>query len=293
MVHLLQLAQAVGVEVARAREEVELLEEPGGGAGEELPADGVALHLPAHAPVLTRRGEKGIPPGPRRAVARPPPARYPGSAMAKPTKPYLDLPSPWLVAHRGGSALAPENTLAAFDRADALGADAIETDVRLSRDGVVMVFHDEDTRALTGAPGTIEARTRRGDRGARRGVLLHARTAAPPSRSAARGCASRRRGGAPPLPAHALHRRREERGPGARRRARAGRPRRAGGGARLRRVVLRRAGGAARRAAPRRLPLPAAGGRDAPRPRREGGRGAASGCPPASTSPTCPRGWAS
>ena len=75
------------------------------------------------------------------------------------TKPYLQLPSPWLVAHRGGSRIAPENTLAAFDRADTLGADAIETDVRLSRDGVVMVFHDEDTARLTGEPGTIEART--------------------------------------------------------------------------------------------------------------------------------------
>jgi glycerophosphoryl diester phosphodiesterase len=74
-------------------------------------------------------------------------------------KPYLDLPSPWLVAHRGGSALAPENTLAAFDRAAVLGADAIETDVRLSADGVVMVFHDEDTARLTGQPGTIEGRT--------------------------------------------------------------------------------------------------------------------------------------
>jgi glycerophosphoryl diester phosphodiesterase len=74
-------------------------------------------------------------------------------------RPYLELPAPWLVAHRGGSALAPENTLAAFDRAVALGADAIETDVRLSADGVVMVFHDEDTERLTGTAGSIEART--------------------------------------------------------------------------------------------------------------------------------------
>lgn len=79
--------------------------------------------------------------------------------MASTTKPYLQLPSPWLVAHRGGSRLAPQNTLAAFDRAAALGADCIETDVRLSRDGVVVVFHDEETAALTGEPGTIEART--------------------------------------------------------------------------------------------------------------------------------------
>jgi glycerophosphoryl diester phosphodiesterase len=72
--------------------------------------------------------------------------------------PYLALPGPWLVAHRGGSALAPENTLVAFERAAALGADAIETDVRRTRDGAVVVFHDETTERLTGAPGTIEER---------------------------------------------------------------------------------------------------------------------------------------
>jgi glycerophosphoryl diester phosphodiesterase len=75
------------------------------------------------------------------------------------THPYLALAGPWLVAHRGGSALAPENTLVAFDGAAALGADAIETDVRRTRDGVVVVYHDETTERLTGAPGTIEERT--------------------------------------------------------------------------------------------------------------------------------------
>ncbi|BDG04025.1 glycerophosphodiester phosphodiesterase [Anaeromyxobacter oryzae] len=78
---------------------------------------------------------------------------------SRPHRPYLDRPGPWLVAHRGGSLLAPENTLAAFDRAVALGADAIETDVHLARDGVVVVFHDDETTRLTGAPGTIETRT--------------------------------------------------------------------------------------------------------------------------------------
>jgi glycerophosphoryl diester phosphodiesterase len=74
-------------------------------------------------------------------------------------RPYLDRPGPWLVAHRGGSALAPENTLAAFDRAAALRADALEIDVRRTLEGVVVVFHDEDTARLTGEGGTIEART--------------------------------------------------------------------------------------------------------------------------------------
>ena len=74
-------------------------------------------------------------------------------------KPYLAKPGPWLVAHRGGSLLSPENTLVAFDRAVALGADAIETDVHLTRDGVVVVFHDDETSRLTGRPGTLEERT--------------------------------------------------------------------------------------------------------------------------------------
>jgi glycerophosphoryl diester phosphodiesterase len=74
--------------------------------------------------------------------------------------PYFALPSPWLIAHRGGSLEAPENTLVAFEHAAALGADVIETDVHLSADGEVMVFHDDDTRRLTGVPGTVEARTK-------------------------------------------------------------------------------------------------------------------------------------
>ena len=74
-------------------------------------------------------------------------------------KPYLDLPRPWLVAHRGGASLAPENTLPAFDLAARLGADAFELDVHLTADGEVVVFHDDETSRLTGEPGTIESRT--------------------------------------------------------------------------------------------------------------------------------------
>ena len=74
-------------------------------------------------------------------------------------KSYLALPRPWLVAHRGGARLAPENTLPAFARAARLGADAFELDVHLTRDGEVVVFHDDETTRLTGAPGTIEQRT--------------------------------------------------------------------------------------------------------------------------------------
>src|SRR5512140_1030360 len=61
-------------------------------------------------------------------------ARY---AVRMAPRPYLALPAPWIVAHRGGSRLAPENTLPAFERAAALGADALEIDVRLTEDGTV------------------------------------------------------------------------------------------------------------------------------------------------------------
>lgn len=55
---------------------------------------------------------------------------------------------PLIIAHRGASALAPENTLAAFRRAIEDGADGIEFDVRLSRDGVPVVIHDAGLRRV-------------------------------------------------------------------------------------------------------------------------------------------------
>ncbi|MCA9516048.1 MAG: glycerophosphodiester phosphodiesterase [Myxococcales bacterium] len=64
--------------------------------------------------------------------------------------------APALIAHRGASADAPENTLAAFRRALDDGADGVEMDVRLTRDGVPVVFHDDDLARLTGAAGPIE-----------------------------------------------------------------------------------------------------------------------------------------
>ncbi len=48
----------------------------------------------------------------------------------------------WNIAHRGASGYAPENTRAAFDRAITMGADAIETDVQVTTDGALVLFHD-------------------------------------------------------------------------------------------------------------------------------------------------------
>jgi glycerophosphoryl diester phosphodiesterase len=64
-----------------------------------------------------------------------------------------------VIAHRGASAEKPENTLAAFRRALALGADGIELDVQVTRDGVPVVFHDITLRRLTGQPGRLTAKT--------------------------------------------------------------------------------------------------------------------------------------
>jgi glycerophosphoryl diester phosphodiesterase len=59
------------------------------------------------------------------------------------------------VAHRGGSHLAPENTLAAFRNALTLGVDAVEMDVQMTRDGHAIVFHDTTIERLTEGEGNI------------------------------------------------------------------------------------------------------------------------------------------
>lgn len=55
---------------------------------------------------------------------------------------------PLIIAHRGASAAAPENTLAAFQKAIEAGADGIEFDVVLAKDGVPVVFHDSDLQRM-------------------------------------------------------------------------------------------------------------------------------------------------
>lgn len=62
---------------------------------------------------------------------------------------------PLVVAHRGASAIAPENTLAAFSAAIDAGVDGIEFDVQLARDGVPVVIHDTDLRRTAGVAGSV------------------------------------------------------------------------------------------------------------------------------------------
>jgi glycerophosphoryl diester phosphodiesterase len=65
-------------------------------------------------------------------------------------------PKPFqIIAHRGASAYAPENTLPAFRAALELGAFEVELDVQLSKDGVVMLYHDDNLEKKTGESGRV------------------------------------------------------------------------------------------------------------------------------------------
>lgn len=71
----------------------------------------------------------------------------------------LQLSRPAVVAHRGASAYAPENTLAAFRLAVEQGADAVELDAKLTRDGEVIVIHDQTVNRTTGGTGVVREMT--------------------------------------------------------------------------------------------------------------------------------------
>ncbi|MGB9673137.1 MAG: glycerophosphodiester phosphodiesterase [Anaerolineales bacterium] len=67
-----------------------------------------------------------------------------------------ELPKPIIFAHRGSSAYAPENTLAAFELAVKQEAPALELDVKLTHDGEVVVIHDPTTQRTCGKEGIVK-----------------------------------------------------------------------------------------------------------------------------------------
>jgi glycerophosphoryl diester phosphodiesterase len=77
----------------------------------------------------------------------------------KNTPNYVDLKRPTIFAHRGSSAHAPENTLAAFKLAVDQHADAIELDATLSADGQVVVIHDDTVDRTTDGSGRVNLMT--------------------------------------------------------------------------------------------------------------------------------------
>ena len=73
--------------------------------------------------------------------------------------PFLEHNGPIAFAHRGGTSVAPENSLRAFQDAVDLGYQYIETDVHATSDGVLVAFHDDDLERTCGEKRTIAAST--------------------------------------------------------------------------------------------------------------------------------------
>ena len=65
-------------------------------------------------------------------------------------KDYLNYDGLAVMAHRGGSLEAPENTIESFNYSLEIGSDIIETDIQLSSDGIPYIFHDDDLKRISG-----------------------------------------------------------------------------------------------------------------------------------------------
>jgi glycerophosphoryl diester phosphodiesterase len=80
---------------------------------------------------------------------------------------YGESQGPLAIAHRGGSGLAQENSLAAFSLASALGLRYLETDVRVTSDDQLVCFHDSTLERVTSVAGPVRSRSLRELRGLR------------------------------------------------------------------------------------------------------------------------------
>jgi len=72
---------------------------------------------------------------------------------------YGEGSGPLAIAHRGGAGLAHENSLVAFSLASALGLRYLETDIRVTRDGHLVCFHDETLDRVTSATGPVRSKS--------------------------------------------------------------------------------------------------------------------------------------
>jgi glycerophosphoryl diester phosphodiesterase len=65
--------------------------------------------------------------------------------------------TPWVIAHRGGGQNYPENTILSFAKSLEMGCDALELDVQVTKDAVVVVYHPEDLKKWTNGEGSISS----------------------------------------------------------------------------------------------------------------------------------------
>ena len=126
----------------------------GDGAVDVLP--GAGRHLPQHGSVVGRLDGDGLrwrcaAPRPAAAHGRQP---WPDDTAGMPYA-FLDHPGPIPFAHRGGALEGLENTMPAFEAAMALGYRYLETDARVTADGVLVAFHDDDLSRTCDRAGSI------------------------------------------------------------------------------------------------------------------------------------------
>ena len=72
---------------------------------------------------------------------------------------FFDAPEPWAIAHQGGRGLWPENTLYAFAKAQELGVDVLEMDLRATVGGAIVVMHDASVNRTTDGSGRVDEMT--------------------------------------------------------------------------------------------------------------------------------------
>lgn len=94
-----------------------------------------------------------------REIQPPPITRTSPRSVAHPSFSKQLRKSVEVIGHRGNSDVAPENTLASFEAAFAVGATMVEVDVHLSRDGIPVVIHDDTLERTTNSKGPVAART--------------------------------------------------------------------------------------------------------------------------------------
>ncbi|ARJ51559.1 glycerophosphodiester phosphodiesterase [Staphylococcus lutrae] len=73
--------------------------------------------------------------------------------------PFFDAPAPYILSHRGGMQERPESTVLAFNHSVEMGLTGFETDIRISKDGHVIVFHDADVNRTTNGSGRVSQYT--------------------------------------------------------------------------------------------------------------------------------------